>query len=279
MRSLLALVCLVPVLLVGLLVPAMVLADGHRGSEPLLLTGDSFPAFDGVSLDQLYVYAHDGAAWGQIPWQFDEYDGDLIVPAEDGLLDADDLLVFMAGDIGRRATASEWLDDADSRQYPRYELTVSDPTTGMIMGHVYVYRSTTLTRAVSNDYADFLPAQWRFDAEDYRLDMLQGKLGAANLEMHGLGVDILDRTKVRVKPKDISLITEDNTELEPYTVFSDGPVRAVAGLCEGTTQVMTYAYGAMFQNKVIIDVTYLGVDLEWARVSADLTPTVSGTIY
>ena len=85
-------------------------------------------AWDGVSLDQMFLYSyHQGAGWVQIPWQFDEKVAGDYVNSEDGMLDGDDELVFMAADCGEQVTASQWITNPDARSHARYEIVVTDP--------------------------------------------------------------------------------------------------------------------------------------------------------
>ncbi len=250
-----------------------------RDSGPVVVTGDKLPAFDGVPLSQLLVYAYSGGVWRQIPWQFDEVNGGVIVPSEDGNLDHDDELVFMGGDTDDQAPTVAWIADADSQRYARYELTVADPRDSGKKGWVYVYRSATLSNTVTTDYAGYDAGERLFTGQSYRLGMLRGKLGAELLEMNGSGVDILDRTKVRVDAGPFGLFTEDDVSLDPYTVYCDGPVRAIAGVREGSSQVVMVAYRDMFQDIVSLDFSSLGIQFNSARVSADLSPAASGSTY
>ena len=94
-----------------------------RDLDPVVVLGSAMPDFAGVPLAQLFVYKYSGGAWSQIPWQFDEVVGSAIVSSDNGLLDAQDQLVFMAADAGDQAPPSAWLTDASAATFPRYELT------------------------------------------------------------------------------------------------------------------------------------------------------------
>ena len=73
-----------------------------RDLEPVVLQASSFSGFAGAPLGELFLYAYDAAeaAWQQIPFQIDEIgisgnNSGYFIP-DDGLLDDDDELAFMA---------------------------------------------------------------------------------------------------------------------------------------------------------------------------------------
>jgi len=174
--------------------------------EPVVVTGQQLPSFGGVSLNRLFLYAFDGVAWHQIPWQFDEVAGSEIVAHENGLLDTDDQLVFMAADAGDQAPEESWIADADSRTYPRYEITVTDPLAPSKQGWVYLYRSGTL------DYDD--EVQPLVTAEEYLLGLMENHPGTDLLKLHGSDEDILDRTKIRAEVQFAGTKTENDLEID-----------------------------------------------------------------
>ena len=271
-------------LLLSILFATAVAAEGNRtldrSLDPVVLTGDQMPGFRSALLSQLFVFAYSGGAWQQIPWQFDEVSNGLVVSSEDLKLDDDDQLVFMGGDTGDRAPAVSWIGDDDSRAYRRYEVEVTDPTDSSKVGWVYVYRSATLASRVSEDYVAVDAAQQAFSAERYELGWLKGKLGVERLEMNGSGVDVLDRTKIRLQMQGLSVTTEDRLNLDgPMTVFSDGPVRAIAGWREGQALAQTIAYGSTFQNVVSLDFSSVPRPVQWVRMSADLSPAAVGSTH
>jgi len=116
-----------------------VTAAWTRRLDPAVVKGSQLPDFSGVALDDLFVYKYSGGSWSQVPFQFDEVDsGGKYVASEDGVFDSNDELVFMGQDLGSRASTSEWLDDADSKNYSRYELQVTDPLDSPRQGGVCV---------------------------------------------------------------------------------------------------------------------------------------------
>ena len=70
-------------------------------SIPAIVSGSQLPAFAGVVLDELFVYAYDGTTWSEVPFQIDEVDASgEFTTTEDALLDGNDELVFMVADAG-----------------------------------------------------------------------------------------------------------------------------------------------------------------------------------
>ncbi len=118
-----------------------------RQRDPVVVQGNSLAAFGAAPLDELFAYAYGSGTWQQIPFQFDEVEpiGNTYVVTEDGQLDANDELAFMALDAGEQAPAGAWISDNLSTGYPRYELRVVDPLHPNEQAWVYLYRSPSLS--------------------------------------------------------------------------------------------------------------------------------------
>jgi hypothetical protein len=262
-----------------------------RTLEPVILSGGQVPLFDGAPGDELLAYAYDGDNWQPIPLQFDEVDASGVYTAEDGLLDANDELVFMARDLGQPATPSEWPDDAESRAYPRYEVQVSNPLNPAELGWVYLYRSTTLAPSPV-DYVSWEAANNRLLGGTYVLGLAPEILGINWLELNGSGVNALDRTKLRLNATcwlgPIPLWTDTLSEEDLAALVGpadptpdvDGPVR-VGG---GSTQASSWSYSSIYQSGAAIDLGSFdppapctSLVLNWARLSVDwLDPAATG---
>ncbi len=87
-----------------------------RAEDPVEVVGSALPDLAGAPIAELALYAFNGSTWAPIPFQIDERDGsNTYVASEDGLLDANDVLVFMARDAGSAAGLAEWPVDAQAR--------------------------------------------------------------------------------------------------------------------------------------------------------------------
>lgn len=274
--------------------PAAPALTWTRTLEPVILGGGQALLFDGAPGDELRAYAYDGAAWQPIPLQLDEVDASGVYTIEDGLLDANDELVFMAVDLGQPATPSQWPDDAESRAYPRYEVQVTNPLSPAELGWVYFYRSTTLA-ASPDDYVRWEAANKRIVGGTYVLGFTPTlHAGVEVLELNGSGVDALDRTKIRanvtcrIGPIPIWTDTLNEEDLVALvgpsdpTPDVDGPVR-VGG---GSTQASSWSYHAIYQSVAAIDLGSFdppppctSLVLNWLRFSGDwLDPAASGMV-
>ena len=119
-----------------------------RVEDPVVIIGAQLPALSGVPLNELVLYAYRGGDWQAVPFQIDEVSiSGTYVISDDGLLDANDELVFMAADAGDQVSAAIWPADPQARLNSRYAITVSDPLSASQQAWAYLYRSTTLTRS------------------------------------------------------------------------------------------------------------------------------------
>lgn len=246
-----------------------------RTLDPVVVTGAAMPAFAGAPLTQLFVFKYSGGAWSQIPWQFDEVKDGAIVAADNGSLDDPDQLIFMAADAGDQAPPEAWIADSNSKTYARYELAVSDPLAPAKKGWAYVYRSATLIPDSMGDYVTFDVGQALMISDRYRLGLFTAFPGFDRLELNGSGVDILDRTKIRLK---LQFITSPKTEEDipltgPVTLTRAGHVRVVIS---GGTLI---GYRALYQSVLPVDLTSLPLRAEWGRFSADMSPAAAGSRY
>jgi hypothetical protein len=248
----------------------LVLAAGAQGSpaspdetwtrnlEPVVLTGDQLALFDGAALDQLFVYAYASGGWQPIPYQFDEVDATGAYTVENGLLDADDELVFMAMDVGEEVGVWEWIPDTDSQNHVRYQVQVTNPLHTAEQGWVYVYRSATLAPPSPPDYVGWDAPGEQIVGATYTMGFApQSHAGIDSLELHGSGVDVLDRTKIRLEatcviagfPIAITLTEEDLAGLADFAPDIDGLVR-VGG---GSTGASSWAYHSLFWWRVAVN--------------------------
>lgn len=259
-----------------------------RTLDPVVLSGEQAPAWQGVALDQLFLYAyHPGGGWEQIPWQFDEKRDGVYVSNEDGRLDGDDELAFMARDCGDQAPPSQWIGDADARNHRRYEITVTNPLHAGERCWVYLYRSSTLDRAEIDDYVDY--AAHVATSDQYRLTLQQANLIAEGLQLFGNQTDVLDRTKVRIQLGSTVINEEQLAPADPRTDWygiRDGHVRTIThfiGYDPDTDirylSLVLVNYRNTFHERITLDLSSVNPTLDAFRYSADLTQAMAGGTY
>ncbi len=260
-----------------------------RPLEPVILSGEEIASLDGVPASEISAFAYAASGWQQIPMQVDEVNASGAYTLENGLLDANDEIVFMAMDLGGQAPPTEWISDSASLAHPRLEIRVTDPLSPTAQGWVYLYRSTTIP-AVTTDYVSWNAAGSRLEAVAYAAGFDPATtVGLASLELNGSSVDVLDRSKIRVNatcyffsiPLSTTTITEENlAAIADFTPDVDGPVR-VGG---GSLTSSLWAYAAMFQTSLSVDTGAFtppppctSIHINWLRVSNDwLDPALSG---
>lgn len=236
-----------------------------RNLEPVILEGNQVPLFSGVNFNHLYAYSFSAGSWKQIPLQVDEVNSIGEFSLEDGLLDDNDQLVFMAKDLGESAGAGYWIQNQVSKDFHRYQVEVTNPLNPSEKGYVYLYRSDTLV-ASHVDYVDWISDTQTIAGVAYRLGIITSPLQREEtLELNDSLVDILDRSKFRLSVTCRSggvgfpfYFTEDTVEidLEEFYQFEptiDGPVR-VGG---GALNWENWSYFALRQNQFGINFDFL----------------------
>ena len=243
----------------------------NRPQDPVVVAGASFPGFSSVPVGDLVLYAYRSGTWTPIPFQIDEVNiSGTYVISDGGLLDANDELVFMAGDAGNSVSTTIWPVDTQSRLYPRYVISVTDPLSAGNQAWVYLYRSTTLTGS-GVSYVTWNHSAQTAAAISYTAALSPTKfVGLADLVINGTGVDILDRQKIRaeilgglVKLNEESLIAFSPATL---TLPAVGPVRAATN--DGDLNAAFY--GSRIDFDVSFDLSALGMFLpDFIRTSFD----------
>lgn len=241
-----------------------------RDLEPVSISGAAVIDFVGLPVDELFVYVHINGAFRQIPAQIDEVTpGGSYVVSEDGLLDDNDEIVFMAKDLGNKVLGYP-VDNRIIRDRI-YEIKVSDPTKPTKRGWAYLVHSSVLTPTFSSDYVDFDMTLRRINAANYSLGLGTTHPGFEYLALGDSDVDILDRTKFRLFCENplICPVTEEDLPLVFDDLVKDGPVRVIlrGGL----------AYGSMVDWTVRHTLPpFLAGDL---CLSTDFNAAVSGATY
>lgn len=255
-----------------------------RPQDPVVLSGANFSAFSGTPLSNLVLYAYHSNAWTPIPFQIDEVNitGTYVV-SDGGLLDANDELVFMAGDAGDGVSPAIWPADAQSRLYSRYAIAVTDPLSAASQAWAYLYRSTTLAPS-SARYITWTESAQTATAISYTAAFSPAAfVGLSDLFINGGSVDILDRQKARATALSGLVSIDEGTIVGlvgPATVTlpAVGPVRAATNA--GGLNAALYGSRIEFDASLsgTIEVPIFGsVPLDFIRTSFDwISPTISG---
>jgi hypothetical protein len=259
-----------------------------RTEEPVAVTGAEMALFEGAPLEDLAVYAYDGATWAAVPFQFDEVDAVGTYTVEDGLLDGNDELVLMAGDLGQQAGAGVWLGNGEAQGNPRYEIEAADPLDRAGQGWAYVYRSASLSPTLPADYVSWQPATSQVVAVSYTLGFAASHAGIEYLALNGQGGDVLDRSKIRIDatcyvgslPLPITLTEDDLAGMLEVSPDIDGPVRVGGGDAGGAW----WFYRGLYQSRLAMSLDDLvppdpctSITANWLRLSSDwLDPATTG---
>lgn len=215
----------------------------QRSADPVIMTGADFPELAGQPIDTLRVLVYRDQAVRPIPFQVDEIDesGEYVVD-EDGLLDANDELVFMVRDVGEQIGVGELIGAANLSDKEWYQIEVTDPLSDTAKGWAYIAQTAEPNNMATRAYVSFDPLSRAVQGITYRIGFTHLRLIAETL-MLGDGPDILDRTKFHVDCRGfLCPITENRLATSPAAQFlKTGPVRAV--LYDGALMV----YGTMIR--------------------------------
>ncbi len=258
----------------------LVLADNDSASvktldrdlEPVIITGTAISAFAGAPVDQLFVYAYTDGIWTQIPAQVDEVTATgAYTTTEDGLLDANDEVVFMAMDLGDQAVGMVPTADGQPISALWYEIEVTDPISPTRKGWAYLVHSSVLTPTFTADYVSFDPIQLRINGLNYHLGFAPSRPWLEYLSFGDSETDILDRTpKLRLCLGEACWFTEDNTPNVEDDLIRDGPVRAI--MRSGRAQ----AYGTMATWTIPVPIILFA---NIVRFSTDFNSAATGATF
>lgn len=263
----------------------------ERNLEPVVRLGSQVASLLASPVDELFVYRFDGVTPAQIPVQVDEVTASgSYTTTEDGLLDGNDEIVFMAADLGGRPTDPATLLAALPISPTWSEIEVTDPLDPARHGWAYLVRSSQLTQPAA-DYAKYDGATQRITTSQYALGFAAAQPGLDYLDHNGSD-NILDRSKLRVVGNFLGVAVPFNEEdLEnPATILiKDGPVRVIAqqsvastpgGIDLGSARVDTLhlAYAAMVYSTASISFTLLPfIDITSVRTSIDFNSHIAST--
>ncbi|MBN2012523.1 T9SS type A sorting domain-containing protein [candidate division KSB1 bacterium] len=218
MRRIKYIYCLIAVLFV---LPVVSYAETplyqSRIYEPVVILGSRLPDALSIPLDELFMYRYNAQSqsWSMMPFQVDErvYAEDQFIPGDptakqdfyfipdDGLLDDNDELVFLIRDTGDKARASDWIDNEESKNYPRIEITLRDPLYPDMLSYAYLYRSSTIDEPIPSPYHfDFDPTNHVIETDNFRVRFNESSGLIEDISVlppFGTGVDFFDTQKLR----------------------------------------------------------------------------------
>ncbi len=267
---------------------ALAASPGTRSADPVVVSAENLPDFLTKPITDVVLYAYANGSWQPIPFQIDERmiepDDTALdyVAFEDGLIDADDELVFMAMDAG--SAEMSWPVDPNASQNPRARIELSDPL-NQATGVVYLFDSTTLTRSTTS-YVSLDLASETVSAVSYTLGFNSSTfIGLDSLTLNGQPTDLVDRQKIRVEagvpPFFVTTLNEEELSNQlgasPFASIVTGSVRLVEG-----GDFATAFYASRFDIAFNLDIDAVNAALpagsvQSVRVSLDHNmPTTTG---
>jgi hypothetical protein len=260
-----------------------------RQHAPVVISGSLLSRLTESPVDEIFVYAYQDTNPIQIPFQIDERDTDgMYVAVEDGQLDDNDELVFMAIDAGG------WVDDPSldvggTLFAPTFVITLTDPLSDT-HAWAYVYRSASLSRTFSADYVSYDEINNRISSPDrYTLGFTTTYGFIDYLALGDGSSNLLDRSKLRIAGKvlDISFSANEEALIQDDVHAIDGPVRvarvstlslAVPGV-PLQNLVTIFAYRSLVMQPTAIAVPGVPFEITHQRTSMDWNEHASGMIY
>jgi hypothetical protein len=261
-----------------------------REHAPAIISGSLLSNLTGCPLDEIFVYAYHDTTPIQIPFQIDERDTDgMYVGVEDGRLDDNDELVFMAIDAGG------WVDDpgldaGGTLFVPTYVITLTDPLSDT-HAWAYIFRSTALTRTFVADYISYDVANDRITSRGrYTLGFTTTYGFMDYLALGGDSLNWLDRSKLRIRgtlPGGIQFSANEQGLRQDGVHAVDGPVRVtrvstLALALPGAPPqglVTLFAYRSLVMQPTTITVPGVPFEIAYQRTSMDWNERASGMIY
>jgi len=261
-----------------------------RQHDPVVITGGLLSNLIGGSVEDIFVYAYHGATPTQIPFQIDERDGGgMFVAVEDGLLDDNDELVFMAMD-GGDPVSLPLLDAGGASIAPGYVITLTDPISDT-HAWVYVFSSPALSRTFTTDYVSYDEGNDRIASPGrYAVGFNAAHPFRDYLALGDSSVGVLDRVKLRITGTFLTVpIAADEEDITQDGVHVlDGPVRVTRvstltlsigpGVSVQRTSTLL-AYCSLVVQPIPFTVPGAPFQIDHLRISVDWNDQASGMTY
>lgn len=266
--------------------PSLRAQSSARVTEPLILTGAQLAAFTEAPVQDLRVRFWDGSQWQFATAQVDERNSSgRFVAAENGKLDANDVLVFLSDRLGEPAPADAWPGNL-SKEHARIELAVTDPLDPAFTRYAYVFWATEQGVGLPEPLIQFDSASHEIRTDVYTLALAgrssDGFIGMKGLTLFG-GPNLIDRLKMRVSVILFGLPVNYNEETigavigtAPLNPVVSGPVRLLFD--SSGTDVAYPARATLFGSLGSGGGSGL-VEVTAARLSLDLSPAAVPATY
>lgn len=223
----------------------------NRFYDPVEIRGEILKDLLGKELSHMRLYSFSGGLLHQVPYQFDEWtsDGFMVVDLGpeantdlgNGLLDKQDMLVFMARDSGDRVSNACWPEGVKQG----VEIEVLDPLTkGKGWYYLLFFNDHAPDITFSNKDIVEYDEEFRLNSATYVVHgtnrrwkgklykLLSHKQAWTTEEAGGDGKNLIDRLKYRFKARllfgTIKLKSNEDKLIGEATKIKTGPVRNVA---------------------------------------------------
>jgi uncharacterized repeat protein (TIGR01451 family) len=247
----------------------------ERDLDPVVVSGTDLPDLQAAPTDELFVYAHRNDSLEQIPFQVDEVDSGAYTDTLGGPLDGDDEVVFMASDLGGQPADEGQIGATLPISPTWYRIEVSDPMSPTLKGWAYVVRSSSLTRTFTETYTTYDAVNNRIVTPRYAVGFASDFPGLDYLALNESGVDILDRTKIRITVPILGTLDENEIvayiDFEPITAIKEGPVRVLA-----TGGIV--GYRSILETATVQEIPPI-IFPQRARFSTDYTANAGGSTF
>lgn len=265
-----------------------------RYADPIVIPGDELAGLDGVPCEAITVWLRHHDTWQRVLAQVDERDaGGLYTAAEDGLLDTNDELVFVLGDLGEKALDDAWPPDLQQAG-PRIEAKITDPLDDELVAYYYIFASGQAAGTPPEPVVSWDAATREVRTAEYVMGLAtqetDGYFGIKRLSLYGDGADLVDRIKLRgmlsaagfeVKVDEetingaLALVGAD-LAFDPV-IF--GPVRVVLGKNGGFAYANRFALFGGFGALENLPGGAADFDLKDGRLSLDFSPAAAPATY
>lgn len=182
-------------------------ADEHiiqadRRHEVILADAEGLSSLIGQDIESIKIYRYLSTAdtWEPVPFQIDELKDFSFSSKQSGVFEDSDQILFMARDLGDKASSVQWVDDDEAKSHKRLALIFIDPLT-QDTGMVYLFQSRDLTGS-GVQYLTYDEQEDFVESGDYFIS--HGKYGLQDFILFkpscgGDSIDFFDTQKVRFK--------------------------------------------------------------------------------